>query len=40
MYGGLGVGDCGARSSLDENRKLNQLVADISLAKHTSFYRD
>ena len=35
LYGGLGVGDLRRRKQLeDENRKLKQLVADLSLDKH------
>jgi putative transposase len=35
LYGGLGVGELGRLKQLeDENRKLKQLVADLSLDKH------
>ena len=35
MYGGLGVGEPGRLKLLEEeNRKLKQLVADLSLDKH------
>ena len=35
LYGGLGVGELRRRKQLeDENRKLKQLVADLSLDKH------
>ena len=35
MYGGLGVGELRRVKQLgDENRKLKQLVADLSLDKH------
>ncbi len=35
MYGGLGVGELRRVKELEEeNRKLKQLVADLSLDKH------
>jgi putative transposase len=35
LYGGLGVGELRRLKQLeDENRKLKQLVADLSLDKH------
>jgi putative transposase len=35
LYGGLGVGELRRLRQLeDENRKLKQLVADLSLDKH------
>jgi putative transposase len=35
MYGGLGVGELRRMKQLEEeNRKLKQLVADLSLDKH------
>ncbi|VWX54968.1 hypothetical protein NOVOSPHI9U_740005 [Novosphingobium sp. 9U] len=35
MYGGLGVGELRRVKQLEEeNRKLKQLVADLSLDKH------
>ena len=35
LYGGLGVGELRQLKQLeDENRKLKQLVADLSLDKH------
>ena len=35
VYGGLGVGELRRVKQLDdENRKLKQLVADLSLDKH------
>jgi putative transposase len=35
LYGGLGVGELRRLKQLeDENRKLKQLVADLSLNKH------
>lgn len=35
MYGGLGVGELRRVKQLeDENRKVKQLVADLSLDKH------
>lgn len=36
LYGGLGVGELRRLKQLeDENRKLKQLVADLSLDRHT-----
>ena len=35
LYGGLGTGELGRLKQLeDENRKLKQLVANLSLDKH------
>ena len=34
LYGGLGTGELRRLKQLEENRKLKQLVADLSLDKH------
>ena len=41
VYGGLDVGELRRVKQLeDENRKLKQLVADLSLDEHTSMAQD